>query len=125
MTPREAFKAGFLLRCAEEGLDEAQTMKRAEAGLAGLAKQALGPGVGVGTVLDILTKAPGALMGAGQMAALPFAIGGTAGLVGGGLAGHYAAKAMDPGYDHDDLKRQELIEAYNQSADDVTARQDS
>lgn len=40
MTPREAYKVGFLLRCADEGLSPEQTADRAEA--ARMLKSAVG-----------------------------------------------------------------------------------
>ena len=104
MSPREAFKFGFLARCAEEGLTEAQVQERVKT--AALRKQAL-PGVS-----DLLGAA-GWLAGTGAATAV----------LGGGLtgrvAGHTLARLQDPGYDADAIKRQELMSAYGTLADEL------
>ncbi len=116
MTPREAFKAGFLLRCAEEGLTEAQSAERIRLGCEKAA-------VDLFEVLSQVGKAVPALGGTAARlgaAALPVAMIG--GGMAGGAAGHFAGRLLDPGYDAEDLKRQELIAAYDQAADQIEAQ---
>jgi hypothetical protein len=113
MTEREAFKFGFLLRCAEEGLDGPAAEGRAKAAAA---KRADGP-------IDYAKMLGGWLSGLGQSAvnvgthAYPLV--GIASLMGGAGLGYAAGRATDPGYDADDVRRQELIAAYGQAADDM------
>ena len=104
MTPREGFKYGFLLRCAEEGL----TAKEAEARAArGLEKQAVD---GWDTVKNVVMGAPGFITSAGGWGAL-----GLAGL--GGLGGYGLAKLQESDIDPEDVQREELINAYNTQAE--------
>lgn len=98
MTPREGFRFGFLLRCAEEGLSVAEAQARAEraekrAGAADL----LGKAWGLGT--------NAALLGAG-------------GVAGAGMLGGYALAKMREGeVDPAEIQRQELIDAYQTQAE--------
>lgn len=95
MTDREAFKFGFLMRCADEGLSPAQTQERIK--LANLGSQLMGAAVGLPAVA--------AVGGLGLAAA------------GGAGAGHLMAKATEPEMDAEDAKLQELIAAYRQQTD--------
>jgi len=92
LTAREAFKAGFLARCAEDGLGPGQAHT--------LVKAALG-----------LTDLPDMAGKAG------LALAGTAPLMLGGGLGYLAAKATDADdTDATDLKRRELIDEYVRQA---------
>jgi hypothetical protein len=96
---RDAFKLGFLARCAEEGL----TGEKLAARLASVEKVAAGDGVG------------------GALAALygvPIGLG----LLGGGAAGWGAAKLMEPRLSDDEIKAQELAHTYKVYADRIRAR---
>jgi hypothetical protein len=103
MTPREGFKFGFLLRCAEEGLSVDEAQARAARGLE---KQAFG--------LSDLVKLPEAIGSLGGKVVLA---GGLASALGGGLAGHALAKMQDDEADPAEIRRQELIDAYTTQAE--------
>jgi len=110
LSPREAFKFGFLLRCADEGLDEAETQQRIKLASLfidnvqdpGIHKQAMGT---LGKLLG----------GSAKLGLLGMAAGGGLGLAGGYMAGKLTDKEVDP----DDIKQQELIAAYQQEADKI------
>jgi hypothetical protein len=108
MEPREAFKFGFLARCAEEGLTDPEIQDRIK--IAAMRKQAI-PSIG-GLLSGGLDLATG-LYGAGAITA--------AGLgAGTGIPlGYAAAKLQDPGYDADAIKRQELMTAYGTLTDEL------
>jgi len=93
---KEAFKLGFLRRCAEEQLTGAALETRIKAAEA-FVKAALElPSLGdSGKALFNVAYAP--LMLA---------------TVGGGLAGHLAGKMTEPDVDEEDLKARELAAAY-------------
>jgi hypothetical protein len=112
MTDLEAFKFGFLLRCADEGLTAEQVQARIKlaAGPA-VAAAATGAGLGLAKPALGLTK---------NLAGLSMLLGGAglAGAAGLGAGGGYlAAKATEPDMDAEDAKMQELIAAYRQQAD--------
>lgn len=86
-TNKEAFRMGFLARCAEEGLTGEQLQSRI--------KSAADKQAGIGTWL-------------GYIAGLPPAIG----LAGGAALGYGAAKLTAPDVDEDDIKAKELEETY-------------
>ena len=103
MSPRDAFKFGFLLRCADENLDEAATLervKRAQALLEGNEKQAAG-------LLDLgaSTLYNSALLGLVGAATV------------GGATGWLGAKATEPDVTAEDEKTRELTQAYKIQAD--------
>lgn len=87
LNEKEAFRLGFLARCAEEGLTGEQLQSRIK--LAG-DKQA-----GVGTWLGYLLGSAPAV-----------------GLAGGAALGYGAAKMMAPDVDEEDIKAKELAETY-------------
>lgn len=109
MSPREAFKAGFLLSCADKGMtaDEAHA----------LVKKAFGPGAG--NVVGELIEAPGriissvgpGLMGAGALAAIGLPIAAGAGV------GWGAAKLTDDDSNVDEAKTDELLAEYQRLTD--------
>jgi len=99
MTELEAFRHGFLFRCAEEGLTPTESRERAEKLASVLEKQALMGEAreGLGLVKD--------LMGLG------LGIGGVglgASVLAGALPGYALAKSQDSSLDADEVKRQEL-----------------
>lgn len=97
VTEKEAFKLGFLQRCAEEKLIGSaleSRIKAAEAFVKGAALQ-----------LPTLSDSWQAL---GNVAYAPLMLA----TVGGGLAGHLAGKMTEPDVDEEDLKARELAAAY-------------
>lgn len=108
LAPRELFKVGFLLRCADENLSPAETQSRIERAsefVGSVEKQGfLG---GAGEFLSALVKA------IPQLSLLGLGASGVAGLTGGYTAGKLTDEALDP----DEIKRQELIAAYQQQSD--------
>jgi hypothetical protein len=96
VTEKEAFKLGFLHRCAEERLTGASLDHRISAA-ASFVKAAL--------ELPSLSDSWKAM---GNVAYAPLMLA----TVGGGLAGHVAGKMTEPDVDEDDLKARELAAAY-------------
>jgi hypothetical protein len=107
MTPKEAFKVGFLHKCAADGLTKEETLERARnmrmakvaffgaaANAAGGAAATLGTGAWKGLLTALLLGPPIA-----------------------GLAGGYGlAQAKDQTYSKDDAKKRELLAAYERAA---------
>lgn len=118
MTPKEQFRAGFLLRCAEEGCSMADVQARVKTAVAAVLPGLLtGAGVaggqaaigGLGKAKDLLVdylKSPMALLGAGIV--------GSAAL--GGAGGHGLGKLHSEDVDPNELKQQELLQAYRTQA---------
>lgn len=96
MTPRQAFKFGFLLKCAELGLSEAEQHDYLDRAL----KLASGPAAAAWSL----------------MKGIPMLGLATAGGLGAG-AGYLAAKATEPEVDPEEFKQWELIAALRQHAD--------
>jgi len=114
LTPQESFRLGFLLRCAEEGLDIHQVEDRVK--LAGHLKRAIvSPG---GAVKDTISAAKLFLGLPLQLGALGL---GTAALGGAG-AGYGLAKFQNQAVDPEEAKRQELVAAYRLHADKARRR---
>lgn len=105
---RTAFKVGFLLRCAEAGLSGGETVALMEkaATLTDWYKRIAGAG----------TLAAGGVRNLG-IAGLVAAAGAGAG--GGLLAAHLRKGTVDP----EEIKKQELIAAYNTYSDQLRGRQ--
>lgn len=96
VTEKEAFKLGFLQRCAEEqltGADLAQRIGAADAF--------------VKAALEFPSMAD-SWKALGNIAYTPLMLA----TVGGGLAGHVAGKMTEPDVDEEDLKARELAAAY-------------
>jgi hypothetical protein len=106
MTPNEAFRLGFITRCAEEGLNGDQLQQRIK--LAAEKKAYMNyilPTLLLGGGLTLASRAPGMT---GTAIGLPAA----AGLgIGAGL-GYGAAKVTEPNISADDIKAMELADTY-------------
>ena len=96
-TEKEAFKRGFLQRCAEEGLVGDELTHRITSADQYVKTAAWG--------LPDLQTVTNAL---GNVAYTPLALA----TVGGGLLGHTAAKLTEPDVDEEDIKARELAAAY-------------
>ena len=110
LSPREAFKFGFLLRCADEGLGEgaiADRVKTAATLLDGQEKQA-------GGMADALVNAAKSL---GGLATRAGGLGLAGGAALGGLGGHLLAKSTEREVDPEEAKMEELIAAYQQQTE--------
>ena len=103
LTPREAFKVGFLSRCVEEGLDLGQIQARVKEATD---KLAFDPSFGLyGTLKDLATPVVKTIADYGVPAML------AAPPIVGGLAGYAASKMSDVSdLDIKDIKRHELID---------------
>jgi hypothetical protein len=128
LTEKDAFKLGFLTRCAEESLSGGALAQRiADAGqwaaqektaknpLVTFSPLDLGPGAlarGVGGLGETLTAGGLAILSA------PFV---AAPIAGAGL-GYGAAKMIEPGISDEDVKAQELAATYKLYADKAKAR---
>jgi len=118
MDAAQAFRFGFLARCAEEGLSPAETLDRARSGLA-FAKRA-----GIGNAAGALAgMAMSGIKGTPHVAAtlFPWILG--AGGVTAAALGAAAAKAQDADFDPDEAKRQELIDTLNFHTNQLHRRQ--
>jgi hypothetical protein len=110
LSPRDAFKVGFLYRCAETGSDPELLLDR----LVQLEKRADEEGGGLGSALNPFNW----LRFGGRMGL--YGLGAAAGL---GAAGGYAAHSlMNSPVDPEEAKRQELIGAYNSYAEQIRQR---
>jgi hypothetical protein len=126
MTDREAFRLGFYLRCAEEGLSPLEA-DRVAASPRVMEKAALLPLLGAGalaTAAAVPALAPGIGMGAGLLGGAALALPPALGYAGGVLG----AKAMDGSlfstYDSEDpviesAKKRELADEYRRLADRI------
>lgn len=126
LTPEQAFRYGFLRRCAEEGLDDDEAdgrLKRAQdaAAIPGGVASAMG-GFGLGAL-----KAVGGLgldaakfVGGHLIKSPLYAVGGAMGLGAGG--GYLLAKAREGTLDPETAQKDETIEAYRAYADQVEQR---
>lgn len=108
MSPREAFQLGFLLRCAEAGLDvgQAEQLSKQAASKQAVHKQA------EESVLSKVLSPVGLATGAAVGAPL--------------LAGHFIGQALAKAQDLDvgigDVERQELIDEYTRLASQIRAK---
>lgn len=98
MTPREAFKTGFLLRCAEQGLDADQISSAVDLAIEKVAAS---------------DKSPGLLGGLQSLGGWGLAASAAA----GAGAGYLTAKATEPDVDPEYYKQIELINALKQQTE--------
>ena len=110
LTPKEAFKVGFLTRCVEDGLTPDQMLSRAKLAMDMFEKQAF-----IGSLLNKgVESGAGALGSLGRMGMLGAVV---APPVLGGMAGYGLAKATDvDDTDVDAIKNRELVEEYRRQA---------
>ena len=95
---KDAFKVGFLTRCAEEGLT----------------------GELIGARLEALEKQGNDVLNAGLTLGVGVPVG--LSLLGGGVLGYGAARLAEPKLSDDDIKAQELAHTYRVYADRLKAR---
>lgn len=94
MSPKEAFKVGFMLRCADEGLAPGDVEDRIQKAAGLMQKQ--------GIFDNALGHIGGALGTAGMMGlAAPIAL--------GGLGGYFLNKTREANVDEEDVRTRELI----------------
>jgi hypothetical protein len=96
LTPSEAFQIGFLLRCADEGLDAVGVRTRVEKAASLIEKRALS-----------LTEGALGLGGQGLNTALGLGIAAPIGL--GVLGGYLAHKGTEDNVNEEDIQKRELI----------------
>jgi hypothetical protein len=132
LTPKQAFKFGFLLRCADENLSEAEQQERIKYAMDRLTWDGETPlridaTIVESTIAEWEKQAAGGIVGGigqglGGLANLAKNLG-WMGLVGGagvGAGGGYlAAKMSEKDIDPDEVKKQELIAAYKQQAERI------
>lgn len=116
MTPREAFKFGFLLRCADENLDDDATQERIKYACDLIHWDGKTTLLTNQELLEKNASIWNAVAGLAKGMGLAGLAGGAALGAGGGLL---AAKATDKEIDPDEVKKQELIAAYKQQADRI------
>lgn len=104
VTNKEAFRLGFLTRCAEEGLTGEELHGRIKQAIALPTSYAV-PALAVLGGLALASGQGGSL---GTIAGLPSAVG----LAGGAALGYGAAKMTEPDISADDIKAQELADTY-------------
>jgi len=112
MTEKEAFKIGFLLKCAEDGLTVEQVESRIQQ-RASLFKKEAGPW---DTFTSILSRGVDAAGAVADKAFWPAVI--APPLL--GIAGAYGlSRAQDDTYDVDEAKKREEIAAYRRAIDQL------
>lgn len=114
LTEKQAFKVGFLLRCADEGLTIEETHQRVKQAIDKYANP-LAALAGAGTVLGGLAKH---VLPFGAESGLALGIG--APVAAGAGLGYMAAKMRHPGEEVlDQAKRDEVIGEYERLADEA------
>ena len=104
-----AFKRGFLLRCAEEGLSLEQTHQRIKQAMSMLEKKSFDLSAIAGKATDVAGSLTGGVLGGGALL-LPIAT---------GVAGGIAYNKLKPHEDIDTLKREDLRNEYYRLADNM------
>lgn len=111
LTPSEAFKVGFLLKCAEDGLTPEQILARVREMRTGLSKQAV-----IGGLLDKALDAGGGIAKSMASYGIPAAIIAPPAI--GALGGYALSKATDiDDTDVNGIKNQEVVDEYNRQTD--------
>ncbi|NDD52538.1 hypothetical protein EBZ39_01445 [bacterium] len=120
LTDKEAFRLGFLARCAEEGLHGAQLQERIKSAAE---KQAIWPVLlGLGGLTLAGQAITGGLSKAIDSTALLAGTVPAAGLALGSGLGYGVARATEPNITDDDIKSQELADTYRIYADRARAK---
>jgi hypothetical protein len=121
ITPQEAFKLGFLARCAEEQLTGSALDARLEK-VAEFNKGAFLGGVAKWSPIDLGGLASSGLQntvaGLTALYSTPFA----ASILGGGALGYGTAKMVEPPVHDDEIKAQEIADTYKLYAEKARAR---
>lgn len=108
LTPRDAFKVGFLRRCIEDGLSIEQAHERVKVALDKLAL--------FGELAKGVTEAGGKLLDTGINWGVPLALAGPPVL--GGVAGYGLSKATDiDDVSVDEIKKREIIDELKRQTD--------
>lgn len=107
MTPKEAFKIGFLQKCAADGLSPAQTMLRIQH-----AKFMLKAGSAITKSAGPMASGLGAAWDATKKLGLLYML---APLALGGLGGYGIAKLQDSTYDAGEARKREEISEYGRA----------
>lgn len=118
LTPKDAFKVGFLARCVSDGLTPDQMLVSVKLASDMFEKKAfLGSLIGGG--VDAAKGAAGALAHYGTLGAI------AAPPILGGLGGYALAKATDiDDTDVDAIKNRELVEEYKRQAEKLKRQKD-
>lgn len=111
MTEKEAFKIGFLLKCAEEGLAVEQVESRIQQRASSIKKEAVFGGIAnlAGRGLSLAGTAVDKAFWPAMLAPPLLGIAGAYGL----------SKAKDDTYDVDEAKKREEIAAYRRAIDQL------
>lgn len=118
VTAKEAFRLGFLARCAEEGLTGEHLNTRIKSAAEKQSWLPLLLGLGAAGAYGLASGGiAGVLNGAGTVAGLVPA----GGLLGGAALGYGAAKMTEPNITDEDIKSQELADTYRIYAEKAKA----
>jgi hypothetical protein len=131
MTPQEAFKFGFKMQCAREGLDDDATAQRAKIA-AFMTKQAVDP-MTLGTMLSGLWGGVKSVAGGAKSLATLATTGVAKPIYDalimpamlappavGVLGGYLASRSMDDHYNEDDARKDEELAEYERAIDQIT-----
>lgn len=130
LTSKEAFRLGFLTRCAEEGLTGTALQARIKSAAEGATEKRANPGLTIPSWLLALPLVGGAARSAGNAlydiaqtgGALAVGAPAAAGLAAGGLGGYALAKFNEPNITDDDVKAQEVADTYRRYAQRLKIR---
>lgn len=110
MTPKEAFKAGFLEKCAADGLDTAQAIQRVKHAKFMLAMGALEKTAAGGTFTETVVSPVKDLLS--KLISGGYVVGGVAPPLAGLVGGAMLAKAQETPYDPDEMRKREEAAEY-------------
>lgn len=118
LSPKDAFKVGFLERCVEQGMGPAEMLAAVKTASDVFEKRGF-LGDLLGKTVDVAKGVGGAALGYG----LPLAL--AAPVVGGGALGYGLARATDiDDTDVDEIKSREIIEEYARQAAKLRQQKD-
>ena len=121
ITPQDAFKLGFLARCAEEKLTGADLDARLEK-VAEFNKGAFLGGVAKWSPVDLGGLASSGLQNTVAGLAALYSTPVAASILGGGALGYGTAKMVEPPVHDDEIKAQEIADTYKLYAEKARAR---